>query len=170
LLEQTLEVDAGVDLVDHDQSVQPASGGPLHEAAGHHLDAVLRVDHHRRGLDGGERRQRVPEEVRVARGVEQVNACALVLEACHRQLERVLSGLLERRVVARRRAALDASRRLNGPCPGEQGLRERGLAATGLTYQGQGADAVGRMLLHGTPPGVKRRKGPRRLGAPYGRL
>jgi hypothetical protein len=114
-LEQVLEVDVvGVDLVDDDQAVQAAPGGPLHEAAGHHLDAVLRVDDDGRRFHRGERRQRVAEEIGIAGRVEQVDAGrvrgACRFEACDRKLEGVLQLLLERGVVAHGGAALDAAR------------------------------------------------------------
>ena len=77
-LEQILQIDVvGVDLVDDDQAAEAALRRPVHEAPGHHLDAVLRVDDDRRGLDGGERRQRLAEEIRVARRVEQVDSVIL---------------------------------------------------------------------------------------------
>jgi hypothetical protein len=103
----------GVDLVDDHHAVEAALGRPLHEAAGHHLDAVLRADHDRRGLDRGQRRQRVAEEIRVAGRVEQVNAVLLRFEARDRELERVLEGFLERGVVADGAAALHAAGRRN---------------------------------------------------------
>ena len=83
----------GVDAVDDHQAVEAALRRPLHEAPGHHLDAVLGVDHDGRGLDRGERRQRMAEEVRVARRVEQVDTVLRVpLEARDRELERMLEA------------------------------------------------------------------------------
>ena len=85
----------GVDLVDDDQAVEAALRRPLHEARRHHLDAVLRVDHDRRGLDRGQRGQRMAEEVRVAGRVEQVDSGVLRIEAGDRELQRVLQLLFE---------------------------------------------------------------------------
>ena len=73
-LEQVLQVDVvGIDLVDDDQAIESALRRPAEEAPGHHLDAVLRVDDDRGGLDRGERGQSVPEKVRVARGIQQMD-------------------------------------------------------------------------------------------------
>ena len=98
-LEQVLAIDVlGVDLVDHDEAVEAALLRPLHEAPGHHLDAVLRIDHDRHGLHRGERGQRVAEEIRVTGRVEQVDAHLLAVrlhgEGGDGELERVLQLLL----------------------------------------------------------------------------
>ena len=130
-LEQILQIDVvGVDLVDDDQAVEAALRRPLQEAPGHHLDAVLRVDHDRRGLDRGERRQRVAEEIGVARRVQQVDSVLLRIEARDRELQRVLQLLLERGVVADGGAALDAARRGDRPRFREQRFGQAGLART----------------------------------------
>jgi hypothetical protein len=108
----------------------------LHEAPGHHLDAVLRVDDDGGGLHRGERRQRVAEEIRVAGGVEEVNAgglrSAVHIEARDRELEGVLQLLLHRGVVADGSAALDAAGRGHRPRAHEQRLGQAGLAAARL--------------------------------------
>ena len=139
----------GVDAVDDHQAVEAALRRPLHEAAGHHLDAVLGVDHDRRGLDRGERRQRMAEEVRIARRVEQVDPVLLVLEARDRELERMLEALLERRVVADGGAALHAAGRRDRACARQQRLGQRGLARAGLADQREGADTLDGVLGHG---------------------
>ena len=137
---------SGVDFVDDDQAVEPALLRVLHEAAGHHLDAVLRVDHDRRGLDRRERGKRVAGEVRVARRVEQVDAGRLVLElrveARHRELEGVMKLLFPRGIVADGSAALDAAGGVNRSRFREQRLGQGGLAAARLADERDRPDAV----------------------------
>ena len=90
-LEQVLEIDVvGVDLVDDDQAVEAALRRPLQEAAGHHFDAVLRVDHDGGGLDRGERRQRVAKEIGITGGIQKMHPvrvfpAGLYVEARHRR-------------------------------------------------------------------------------------
>src|SRR5438045_7270278 len=63
-IQKILAVDVlGVDLVDDDHAIEAALLRPAHEAAGHHLDTVLRINHDRRRLDGRERRKRMAEEI-----------------------------------------------------------------------------------------------------------
>ena len=132
-LDELLEVYiVGVDLVDHHQAVEAALRRPLHEAPGHHLDAVLRVDHDRRGFHRGERGQRLAEKVGVAGRVEEMDAGFLRIEARDRQLEGVLQLLLERGVVAHRGAALYAAHGGDRPRFCEQRLGQAGLARSRL--------------------------------------
>jgi hypothetical protein len=161
LVEQPGKVDIlGVDLVDDDQAVEPALARPLHEAAGHHLDAVLRVDHDRRGLDRSERGQRVAEKVRVARRVEQVDAVprvrALRLEGRDRHLQRMADRFFQRLVVADGSAALDAARRRDRPRAHEQRLGERGLSGPRLADERNRPDVFGGMLAHECSSGILR--------------
>ena len=150
--EQVLEVHVvGVDLVDDDQPVEAALRRRLHEAPGHHLDAVLRVDHDGGGLDRRQRGQGVTQEVGVPRRVEQMDFRVLAVEAAHGQLQRVLQLLLERGVIADGSAALDAARSGNRPRLGEQRLGQRGLARPRLSDERDRPDSFDRMW-HGSPP------------------
>jgi len=155
VLQQHGQVDVFcVDLVDDDQAVEAAPCRPVHEAAGHHLDAVLRVDHDGRGFDRGKRRKRVAQEIGVAGRVEQVDPAAAVrplgLEARHRELERVPEGLLARGVVAHGSAALDAAGGGDYPRAREQRLGKRGLAGPRLADERDRPDLFDGMLAHGS--------------------
>ena len=145
-LEQVLQVDVvGVDLVDDEQPVQAALRRPLHEASGHHLDAVLRVDDDGGGFHRGEGRQRLAEKIGVAGGVEQVDAggfaVGLGVEARDGELQGVLQLLLERGVIAHSGAALDAAGRGDRPRSCEQRLGQRGLPRSGLADERNGPDS-----------------------------
>src|SRR3712207_8001838 len=76
---------------------------------------VLRVDHDPGGFHGGERRERMPEEVGVAGRVQQVYSGVFRFEARDRELEGVLQVLLQRGVVTYGAAALDAAGRGDRP-------------------------------------------------------
>ena len=75
LRQQRRQVDAlRIDLVDDDHAVEAALARPVHHPRAHHLDAGRGVDDDRRGLDRLERRQRLADEIGVARRVDQVDA------------------------------------------------------------------------------------------------
>ena len=62
--EQPRQVDVfRVDLVDDDHAAQAALRGPLHHAAGDHFDAVLGIDHDRRGFDRRQRANGAADEI-----------------------------------------------------------------------------------------------------------
>ena len=132
-LEQRLQVDVlGIDLVDHDEPIEPALRRPLHEAAGHHLDAVLRVDHDRCGFHRREGGQCVAEEIGIPGRVEKVDARRLAvgfrLEARHRELQGMLQLLLQGGVIADGSAALYAAGRGDHPRGCEQRFGQAGLS------------------------------------------
>ena len=135
-----------IDLVDDDHAVEPALLRVLHEARRHHLDAVLRVDDDRRGLDCRQRGKRVAEEVRVARGVEEVDADRLVielrLEACDRQLLGMSKLLFPWGVVANSGASLHAAGGVHRSRFREQRLGQGGLAAARLSDERDRPDAL----------------------------
>ncbi len=74
-----------VEHVDEDQPRQTLGVGAAPEALGVHLDPVDRVDDEDRGVGDAQRGDRVGDEARLARGVDQVDLAAAVLEAGERR-------------------------------------------------------------------------------------
>jgi len=148
-LEQMLAIDVrGVDLVDDDQPVESALLRVLHEAAGHHLDAVLGVDDDRRGLDGIEGTDRLTDEIGKSGRVDDVHTRVLALQVKNRGAQRMLPGSFERLEVADRRPALDAAYRLDRPRFLQQRLGERRLARCAVPDQRQCANVGGGEFRH----------------------
>ena len=110
LLEQGGQVDVvRVDLVDHQQTAQPALARPVHHARGGQLDAGLCVDHDHRRLHRLQAGDGLAMEVGIARGVDHVHARAVVIEVGDCGVQRMLVLLLQRIEVAHGGAALDAA-------------------------------------------------------------
>ena len=77
-LQEPRQVDVlRIDLVDDHEPAEFAFGRPLHHAGGDHRDAGLCAYHHRRGLHCVERSDGRTDEVRKARGIDQVHPRAL---------------------------------------------------------------------------------------------
>ena len=117
--DESFEVDVVlVDLVDHDRPGQVALLGDVEDPAGDGLDALARVDDDHRGLDRGQARDRVPDEVAKPRRVEQVDDdgvarhVALGLEVDHRLVQRVLVVVLFLGPIADGVLVLDAAHTL----------------------------------------------------------
>ena len=68
---------AAVDLVDHDQAADAACLREVHHPVRHRLDAVDGAHDDHRGFDRLERGQRAAEKIRIARGIDDVDAMAL---------------------------------------------------------------------------------------------
>ena len=107
-------------------------GRPLPEALGVHLDAHDRVHHEHRPLADPEGGERVRQEARLARRVDQVDLAAVPLERRQRGGDRHLARLLvrrrvgDRRPVSHRAKAVDRSRLI------QEGLVQRGLPAASV--------------------------------------
>ena len=83
--ERAEEVGAlAVEHVDEHQPGEVELGRPLPQPVGVDLDAHHRVDHEHRGLAHAQRAERVGDEARIARGVDQVDLAVLPLEARQR--------------------------------------------------------------------------------------
>ena len=72
--EQRRQIDVlGVDLVDDDEPAEAALRRPIHHPRRDHLDAGLRADDDRRGLDGIERADRLPDEIGESGRVDEMD-------------------------------------------------------------------------------------------------
>ena len=139
----------------------------LEQLEGLGLDALGRVEHHHRGVGGGEHPVGVLGEVAVTGGVEQVHDAVAVRELQHGRGDRDAALLLERHPVRRGRAPAAAGLDRAG-LAGERAaveqelLGERGLARVGVADDGEGA-AAGRL---GGGGGHGRPRLPARLSCP----
>ena len=89
LVEQLERVAAGpVPLVDEGEQRQAPLAAHLEQLERLRLDALGRVEHHDRGVGGGEHPVGVLGEVAVAGGVEQVDDVVAVRELQHRRRDR----------------------------------------------------------------------------------
>ena len=97
-----------VPLVDEREQREAAVAADLEQLEGLRLDALGGVEHHHRGVDGGEHPVGVLGEVAVAGGVEQVDDAVAVGELQHGRGDRDAALLLELHPVRGGRAALAA--------------------------------------------------------------
>jgi hypothetical protein len=115
-------LDLAVHLVDESEDRRVARAADLQEAPRLRLDAVGRVDHHQRRIDGGQHAVRVFRKVLMAGRVEQVDDAAAILHLHHRRGDRDATLLFDfhpvGRGVARRLARLHRPGNLDGA--GEQ--------------------------------------------------
>ncbi len=118
-----------VDERDDRRRAQPADFEQLDRLR---LDALRRVDHHHRRVDGGQHAVGVLGEILVARRVEQVDRVAGVVELHHRARDRDAALLLDlhpvRRRVPRALARLDGAGHLDRAAEEQQLLGQRRLA------------------------------------------
>ena len=142
----------GVDPVHDDEAAKLAPARPIHHARRDHLDAGLRVDDDRCGLDRIERADRLPDEIGEAWRVDQVDARIRRVEVQHRRSQRMLPALLESFEVAGRRAPFDAARGADRAAPGEQRLGKRRLAGRPVAHQRYSTKLFRRVLGHAFPP------------------
>ena len=141
--QQRLQVEVVlVDLVDDDQPAQVAGARRLHHPPRHQLDAGAGADHHHHGLDSVERAERLADEVRIARRVDQVNAHRVatgrVIAVDHAGAQRVQRSLLQRIEVADRAALLHAARGADHAALGEQLLDQHRLSCRAVADDGHG--------------------------------
>ena len=147
LVEQLERVAAGpVPLVDEREQRQLALPADLEQLERLRLDALGRVEHHDRGVGGGQHPVGVLGEVAVAGGVEQVDHAVAVGELQHGRGDRDAALLLELHPVRGGRAPPAAGLDRAG-LGGERAaveqelLGERGLAGVGVADDGEGAPA-----------------------------
>ena len=105
------------------------------------LDAFARVDDHDGGVHGGEHAVGVLGEILVARGVEEVDAVARVIELQHSRGYADAALFFEFHPVARRRALFAAGRdapgELHRAAVKQEFLGERGLARVRVADDGE---------------------------------
>ena len=141
LRQQGRQVDAGgVDLVDDDEPVELALGRVRHHAHRDRLDAAAGVDD-----DGGrfhrfQRRQGLALEVGRARGVDQVDPAAAVVQVQDRRVQRMLHAPLHRVVVADGASPFQGTGCADRSGGSQQRFGQAGLAGQRRADQGQRAD------------------------------
>ena len=144
LVEQLQRVAAGpVVLVEEGDDRQVAGPAHLEQLEGLGLDALGHVEHHDRGVGGGQDPVGVLREVAVTRGVEQVDHVVPVGELQHRRGDGDAPLLLHRHPVRGGLAPpgprLDRPRLGHRPGVEQELLGERGLAGVGVADDGEGS-------------------------------
>ena len=139
----------GVNLVDDDHPALPALGGALEHPLGHRFDAGLGVDDDRYGVHCRQYRNRLADEIGKARGVEQVDMSAAVVQIDQGRVQRVLVRLFLRVEIADRVAFFhDAGRgQLAGAM--QNGLHQGGFSSRAMPDQGDIADGFGGITHQG---------------------
>src|SRR5262249_33712520 len=94
---------AAIDLVDDDEPAQLALARELHHALREGIYAARGAHDQRDRLDRFEHGERLAEEVRITRGIDEVDVGAVEIEAADGAVERVLQALLLRIKVRDRR-------------------------------------------------------------------
>ena len=129
VLHQRGEVDVvGVHLVDGDEAAQAGLARLVEDPAGGHADAALGVDLDDHRVDGVHRADRLPDEVRVAGGVDGIEPLAVVVEVHDVGLDRVVVDLLFLVEIADARALVDAGRTRDRARHGEDLVQEGRLS------------------------------------------
>jgi len=111
-----------------------------HHPLGHQFDPGLRIDHHQRGIDPGQRRHRLTGKIRVARRIEQLNPRPFVRQTGQRREQAVPGLLFLRIVVAYGITTVDAAPRRNCTAGVEQRFGQRGLTRSAVTNQRHGTE------------------------------
>jgi hypothetical protein len=134
-----------VHLVDEGQDGCVARAADLQQAARLRLDAVGRVDHHQRGVHGGQHAVGVFGEVLVAGGVQQVDDAVAVFHLHDRAGDRDAALLFDLHPVgggvARGLARLDAAGDLDRAREQQQLFSQRGFTRVGVGDDGKRAAA-----------------------------
>ena len=134
-----------VELVDEGDDGRVAQAAHGEQLDGLRFDAVHRVDHHDRRVDGGEGAVGVFGEVFVARGVEQVDDAVAVGKLHHRRGDRDAALLFDFHPVgggvAGGLAGADFAGDLDGAAEPQQLFGQRGLARVRVGDDREGATA-----------------------------
>jgi hypothetical protein len=138
--------------VDRDQDRRLLLAHDLPDHLGPDLDAAGSAHQQQGGIGDAQRAVDVPDEVRVAGRVEQVDLVSLPLELRQRQVDRDLARDLVGRVVEQRGPVRDAAEAVRRLGVEQHGFGERGLADTVLGDESDIADLSGGELLQKTPP------------------
>ena len=132
-----------VELGDDDGARHADGRALLPQQPGRAVHAVDGGDHEQGRVRRAQAGPQVADEVRVPGGVEQVDLDAARAERRQRQRDRALLPLLGLVEVAHRGAVLDATGSGDRPGRHEQGLRQGGLAGSGVADQDDVADRPG---------------------------
>jgi hypothetical protein len=114
----------------------------MHHAMGGELDAFFGVDHHDRGVGGIQGTHGLAHEVRVTRGVQDMDQGVLMIQVGGRQFDGMQMGFFQRVVIANGAATIDATRGGNGSRGGQQCFDERGFSGTAMADERQGPNLV----------------------------
>ncbi|MDT4841949.1 hypothetical protein FQZ97_758270 [compost metagenome] len=132
-----------VHLVDEGEDGRVARAADLQEAPGLRFHAVAGVDHHQRGVHGGEHAVGVFREVLVTRGVEQVDHAVAVFHLHHGRRHRNATLLFDLhpvgRGVARGLARLHRAGDVDGAREQQQLLGQGRFTRVGVGNDGEGA-------------------------------
>jgi hypothetical protein len=121
-----------VHLVDDDHPPDSRLFRLLEDPPRVHFDAAMSVDHDHRCIDRPERTNRLSNEIRVARRVDDIEPLAAVCEMRELGLDRPLVGLLFRVKVANARARIDTRLTRDRPRFDKQLVGQRRLAAASV--------------------------------------
>ncbi len=141
-----------VEHVHEDEAGEALVRGALPEALGVDLDAGDGVHDDHGRVDDPERGQRVGDEARVARRVDQVDLAVVKVDRGDRRVDRHLALLLVRLVVADRRPLDDRAQAVDLPGLEQDRLGEAGLATAAVPDEGDVSDPVWSPMAH--RPGI----------------
>ena len=143
--------EVGALAVEHVHEYEPGEAGLVGaapEALGVDLDAHDAVDDDDRGVDHPESRERVGDEARLARGVDQVDLAPVVLERGDGGVDRHLTSLLVGLEVGDGRAVLHLAEAVRHPGLEEDRLGEARLPRPSVADQGDVSNPVRRLRCH----------------------
>jgi hypothetical protein len=160
LVEQRERLAAGtIELVDEGHDRDASSSTHLEELPGPRLDALRRVEHHHRAVDGGQRAVRILAEILVAGRVQQVEATAAEVELQRGRRDRDAGLPLDRHPVgpgvSPALVAADGAGQVDGAGVEEQLLGERRLARVGMgdDREGPTSGSLARDIVGPREPG-----------------
>ena len=130
----------GVDPIDDDHPAQASLAGAPHQPARRRLDSVAGVDHDRRGFHRTHRGQGRAAEIRVARGIDELDLVAVVVDSRKRRVQRMAVLLLEGLEIRKRIALLDGSDFALRSGGEQQAFEQRSLPGAGVAEQGERSD------------------------------
>src|SRR6185312_13158380 len=133
---------AAVDLVDDDEAAEPAIAGKIHQTLSDGVGSARCADDDRHGFHGFEHGESASEEIRVARGVEEMDMSRVAVEGQNGGIERMLQRLLLGVEVRDRAAPGQASLRADGARLQQQAFREQRLPRAGRPDQRDISDAL----------------------------
>ena len=142
---------AAVDLVDDHQPAEPSVARKVHQALRDSVRPARRADDDRDRFHRLQHGKRAPEEIRIPRCIQEMDACRAAIEAQHGGLERVLQLPLLRIEIRHGVTARQAPFRPDGARLQQQALSQQCLARAGRSDQRDISDARGRMAHESLP-------------------
>ena len=140
-----------VELVDERQDWNIAQAAYLEQFAGARLDAFRGVDHHDRGIDGGQRAIGIFREILVARRIEEIKDAAAIFEGHHRGDDRDPALAFDshpvRAGLAPVRLGANLAGKLNRAAEKQKLFGERRLAGVGVGNNRKGPPPGDRILM-----------------------